>query len=502
MIRNVLEYLENSADRTPDRIAVADATDRCTYSELRRDAMRIGSALTRLFAPGQPVPVFAEKSVLTLKMFFGAVYAGCFYVLINPDFPPARVSSVLQTLGSRQVLSAAPYRSLFPDLPDVSVLDAADMLETGMDAEKLRRIRRDMIDTDPLYANFTSGSTGMPKGVLVCHRSVIDFIEQFTPLFGIGEKDVIGNQAPFDFDVSVKDIYSAMKTGARLEIIPKALFSAPAQLVDHLCERGITTLIWAVSALCLVSAFHGLEYRVPGRVNKVLFSGEAMPSKHLGQWMDALPDALFCNLYGPTEITCNCTYHLVERGRAYPEGLPIGVPFPNERVFLLGEDGKVITTPGQIGEICVSGTALALGYYNNPEGTAERFVPHPANTAYPEPIYRTGDLGYRSEAGEFYFCGRRDFQIKHMGHRIELEEIERALSQVPEVERACCLYDHRRSRLIACYTGAAEAAGIRRILAQHLPVFMLPGVYRQLETMPLTANGKMDRKGLASLYAG
>ena len=142
-------------------------------------------------------------------------------------------------------------------LSDLEPLFWEDLLETPENPALLRRVRENALDTDPLYANFTSGSTGTPKGVVVAHRSVIDFIECFTELFHISEEDVIGNQAPFDFDVSVKDIYSAMKTGARLEIIPRPLFSAPAALLDHLCDREVTTMIWAVSALCLITTFHG-----------------------------------------------------------------------------------------------------------------------------------------------------------------------------------------------------------------------------------------------------
>ena len=279
-----------------------------------------------------------------------------------------------------------------------------------------------MIDTDPLYANFTSGSTGTPKGVVVSHRSVLDFIDVFAPLFHITDKDRIANQAPFDFDVSVKDIYSAVKTGATLVIVPKALFSRPVQLLDYLCENRVTTLIWAVSALCLITTFHGLDYRVPETVQKVLFSGEVMPVKHLANWRSHLPHAMFVNLYGPTEITCNCTYHILQPGRGYKHGIPIGQAFPNEHVFLLDEQNQLVTQPGMEGEICVRGTALALGYFKAPEQTAAAFTQNPLQTWYPERIYRTGDLGRYGEGGDLYFAGRKDFQIKHMGHRIELKK--------------------------------------------------------------------------------
>ncbi len=493
---NVLQYLERSAAAFPQKIAVADESTACSYEQLLHDARKIGSGLCKEFSACSPVPVFMEKSVETLKLFFGAVYAGCFYVLVNPEFPAPRVQAILETLETRRLVTTRSFAEKLPSLDGLDVLLLEDLLQTPEDAAALGKIRVQALDTDPLYANFTSGSTGTPKGVAVCHRSVIDFIEHFTELFSITGEDVIGNQAPFDFDVSVKDIYSAIKTGARLEIVPKALFSQPAKLLDHLCDRKITTMIWAVSALCLVTTFHGLDYKVPEAVNKVLFSGEAMPMKHLKQWMKHLPEARFINLYGPTEITCNCTWHEVERDREYPDGLPIGRSFPNERVFLLDEDDHLITEPGVHGEICVCGTALALGYYNNPAQTESRFVQNPLATAYPQRMYRTGDLGWYNEQGELFFAGRKDFQIKYMGHRIELEEIERALSGVEGVERACCVFDEKKGRLTAYYVGEIEGKDIRHALSATLPVFMLPGTYVRLPEIPLNKNGKIDRKSL------
>ncbi len=353
-----------------------------------------------------------------------------------------------------------------------------------------------MIDTNPLYANFTSGSTGEPKGVLVSHRSVIDFIDVFTKKFGISENDIIGNQAPFDFDVSVKDIYSSISTGASLVIIPKKLFSAPAKLLDYICENNVTTLIWAVSALCLITTFHGLDYRLPDNINKVLFSGEVMPLKHMKEWISHLPDAKFVNLYGPTEITCNCTYHVVDKELKYEKQIPIGQAFDNEEVFLLDEDDKLITEERKIGEICVRGTCLALGYYNNNKVTSEKFVQNPLNKQYIDLIYRTGDMGYFDEKGDFYFSGRKDFQIKHMGHRIELEEIERAMENVKGVNRACCIYREEKSRIYGFFVGELSKEELLEEIKKVLPVFMVPNSLKQVAEMPMTKNGKIDRKEL------
>lgn len=360
----------------------------------------------------------------------------------------------------------------------------------------LKSVRESVIDTDPLYINFTSGSTGTPKGIVVSHRSVIDFIDYFCETFSFSSNDVFANQAPFDFDVSVKDIYSALKCSATLVVVPRRLFSAPVELIDFLCEKKVTVMVWAVSALCLLSTFHALDYKTPETVEKILFSGEVMPLKALKNFKAHLPNAMYVNLYGPTEITCNCTYHILENERDYSNGIPIGKPFLNEDVFLLDNENKKISTPDTPGEICVRGTALALGYYSNEEQNGRHFVQNPLNPYYPETIYRTGDLGKFNDDGEFFFCGRKDFQIKYMGHRIELEEIERAMGAIDGVERCCCLFDEKKSRLKGFYIGSIEKDELHLEMKNKLPAFMIPGIIRRVEDMPLTKNGKIDRKKL------
>ncbi|MDY4206245.1 amino acid adenylation domain-containing protein [Blautia obeum] len=501
MIRNILDYLEQSAIHYPDKIAFADETSACTYKELRRTAKSVGTKLTNYVPPRSPVPVFMEKRVETIYAFLGAVYAGCFYVLLDPKLPSERLKQILQTLQSEVLVLHPDYEKQFKTLEyERNVVNILEAVQEEEDAVLLEAIREQRLDIDPLYAIFTSGSTGIPKGVLVSHRSVIDFMEEFVEIFEITDKDVIGNQAPFDFDVSVKDIYSTLKTGATMQIIPKKLFSFPTKLLDYLDEREITTLIWAVSALCIVTTLKGLEYKVPQKVNKIIFSGEVMPIKHLNEWKKYLPDALYANVYGPTEITCNCTYYIVDREFQPGESLPIGQPFPNEKVFLLDEENQLVREAGKKGEICVSGTALSLGYYRNPEQTEKVFVQNPLNEKYLERIYRTGDMAYYGHDGYLYFASRKDFQIKHMGHRIELGEIELAMELAEGIRRACCTYDESENKIVTFYEGEAEKRQIVRALGKKLPAYMIPNVWVKLERLPITKNGKIDRKKMLKEY--
>lgn len=497
-MKSVLQYLSESVQKFSDKIAVVDENGSVTYGEYFERVACIGNSLSGKVGLGRPVGVFLDKSIDTLCVFLGTIYAGGSYSNLNPDLPENRLGQIVSVLSPEIIITD---RNLFERAEkifrDRSVLLIEDLLGGKPEWNPMN-----MIDTEPLYINFTSGSTGVPKGIVVNHRSVIDFIDCFTKTFAISEKDVIANQAPFDFDVSVKDIYSALKVGATLVIVPKSYFSVPVKLVDFLCDHNVTTMIWAVSALCLLSTFHAFDYRTPESLNKILFSGEVMPLKHLKSLKNNLPNATFVNLYGPTEITCNCTYHILQNDRDYTDGIPIGKPFDNEDVFLLDENDTKIDEVDSVGEICVRGTALALGYYMADEQTKKSFVQNPLNKCYPELIYRTGDLGKFDENGDLYFSGRKDFQIKYLGHRIELEEIERAIGMIEGVERCCCLFDEKRSRLKGFYVGEIEKNDLFSVLKEKLPAFMIPGTFNKIDNMPLTKNGKVDRKFLATFGGG
>ena len=500
-MKNILEQLEYTAVRFADKVAVDDGEVSYSWQELLDLSKRVGSALAKPGREGRPIAVVMDKRADTLAAFFGIVYAGGFYVLVNPEYPNVRIEKILETLQTDTVVLEPKYKDKIR-----ACGYAGEVLE--IDAAKAHELREDLLsgiraratDKDILYGIFTSGSTGVPKGVIVSHRAVIDFIGYFTELFGFSEDDIIGNQAPLDFDVSVKDIYASIFTGAKLVLIPKHMFSMPPALLDFLCEKRVTSLTWAVSALCIVTTLRGFEYRIPSDVKRVLFSGEVMPYKHLHTWREALPKAEFVNLYGPTEITCNCTYYRV-RGDEEPDtALPVGRAFPNRRVFLLDEENHEVTEPGENGEICVAGSSLAAGYYNNAEATEKSFVQNPGNSSYPERIYRTGDNGYWNKDGELCFLGRRDFQIKRMGHRIDLEEILLTIENADAVARACCIYGESENKLVAFYVGTADKKTIRRDIREQMPGFMMPDKFFQVEEMPLTKNGKIDRTALWNRY--
>ena len=503
MIINVLEYLEMSEKKFPNKVVFADQENQITYNNLMNKAKSIGSFISTTLnhKTKKPIAVFIDRNITSLISFFGIVYSGNFYVPIDTQMPLNRIELIFNTLQPQAVILLQKDIELLNKIGFNGRLIIFE--EAGcnlIDDMVLLQNRKKAIDTDPLYAIFTSGSTGIPKGTVVCHRSVIDLIEHFTEIFDFSDKSIFGNQAPFDFDVSVKDIYSTLKNGATLHVIPKVMFSFPIKLIEHLNKLEINTLIWATSALRIVENFKALESAIPLFLKKIMFSGEVMPIKVLNYWRTYIPEACYVNLYGPTEITCNCTYFVVNRHFADNEMLPIGIPFPNTDIIVLNEKDQIVAN-NEIGEICVRGTSLALGYYNNIEEGTRVFCQNPLNPHYPELIYRTGDLGKFNELGELLFLSRKDSQIKHMGHRIELGEIEIAVNALNFLDVACCLYDSIKEIIILFYQSPKKCdKEIILALRDHLPKYMLPNKLIHFEKLPMNKNAKIDRVKLREQF--
>ncbi len=500
-MNNVIEYLENTSLKHKNKIAVIEENKTINYYNLNKYSKIIGTFITEKKHFNEPIIVFMDKGINTLISFLGIIYSGCYYTLLNPEFPENRIQQIKSVINSKVVITDSIHKELASKyFSDCDVLFIENLMNGTINNKLLDEVKTKHIDYDPLYVNFTSGSTGIPKGVTISHRSVIDFINKFTEIFNFNENDIIANQAPFDFDVSVKDIFSALRVGATLLIIPTKYFSNPSMLLDYICKNKITTMTWAVSALCLITTFHGLDYKVPTHVKKILFSGEVMPIKHLKIWMEHLPNTTFVNLYGPTEITCNCTYHIIDRKRNYLDKIPIGKPFPNERVILLDENNNEITSQNISGEICVSGTSLALGYFNNSEQTNKSFTQNPCIHNYLQLMYHTGDLGYYNENKEIVFNGRKDFQVKYLGHRIELEDVDKSIMKCEKVMRVCTIFEEEKSILYGFYVGDIQKKELHSFLKDLLPIHMIPTKLVQMDKFPMTKNGKIDRKKLLSLY--
>lgn len=501
MKASVLEWLIETKNIYPDKTAIIDAKESYTFKSYYEKSIGIAQAIAEQnVGPKEPVVVYLEKSASVLVSFMGIAASGNFYSPIDIDMPASRVNKILETLKPSLVITTKELLERFGQYEYsgnyLLYEDIAPVSESAIVDERLSNI----IDTDLLYVLFTSGSTGTPKGVCISHRGVIDYIDWVTETFNIEPNDRFANQAPFYFDNSILDIYSTMKTGATLYIVPKKLFAQPVPLMEYLKENQINTIFWVPSALMVISklkAFRNVD--LSDTLKRVLFCGEVMPNKQLNIWRSYLPNVLYANLYGPTEITDACTYYIVDREFADDESLPIGFPMKNTDIIVLDENDKLVTQPNIVGELCVRGTGIAYGYYNNPEKTREAFVQNPLNTTYEEKIYRTGDLVEYNDRHELIYLSRKDFQIKHMGHRIELGEIETAVSSLEGVTTCCCLYDDKRSRIVLFVDKEMTKEEARESLGKMIPEYMIPGKIHYMEVFPLNANGKIDRVALKGM---
>ena len=493
----ITDYMEKTAEKFPEKIAVVDEKRELSFSELRAEVRKIA---TRLIDEGifhKPVAVFLEQSVEAVVCFLAVAYSGNFYTVLDTKMPKNRLQKIMQVLKPAAILTDNAH---FTDISvevgtEVKVITYDASVLTAVDNNALKNVSRKINPMDVLYVLFTSGSTGVPKGVTVGQRSVMEYTEWVSETFKVNEHEIIGNQAPFYFDNSVLDIYQMVSTGATLHIIPRSLFKFPLRLLEYIRDNSINMVFWVPSVLCMVANFDVLEACDVSCLKKILFAGEVMPNKQLNVWRRALPKALFANLYGPTEITVDCTYYIVDRAFDDAEPLPIGVPCRASTILVLDDKNQLVKGSNQ-GELCVRGSSLSYGYYRDPERTAQAFMQNPLNDAYRDIIYRTGDLVHYNERNEIMYDGRKDFQVKHMGHRIELGEIETAVSAQEGIEASCCLFDGEKSQLILCYIGKLEERELRKKLIDILPEYMRPRYCRKLEVMPINANGKIDRKRL------
>lgn len=500
---NVLEYLENTSEQYGDKLAYFDESYSITYRDLLYKSKQAGSYIYNKYGiEKQPVAVLLPKGVLSLIVFHGITYSGNIYVPIDINQPLERIKSIFSTLEPSIIIVNDKTKMLVDDITNASVILYSDFFTEEINETALINIRNSQISINPLYILFTSGSTGVPKGVVINHQSVIDYIEWVQETFNFSSNDILGNQAPFYFDNSVLDIYITLKMGCSLYIIPEYIFSFKKRLLETLEQNNITAIFWVPSLLISIASSTLFE-SYKGNLNKILFAGEVMPNKALNVWRKYIPNALFANLYGPTEITVDCTYYIVDREFQDDEPLPIGYACKNTNILILNEENQ-LTKQNETGELCVRGISLAMGYYNNSEKTSEVFVQNPLNSKYNELIYRTGDLAYYNTNGEIIYVGRKDTQIKHSGYRIELGEIETAVLSFADIENTCVLYDDENRCIVLFYSSynIIDEFIIKEHLVRKIPKYALPSKIIYMKNMPLTSNGKIDRQYIKKYYRG
>ncbi len=483
METSVLNRLDRTAAAYHDKVMFKDEHGEITFGAFDALTKSVGTYLAKKIPAGQPVAVMSGRHILTPSCFLGAVRAGCFYAPMDGDMPTTRLNQILSVIQSKYMLVDKAHLETAQSLDfDGEIIVFEDIMNTEADEALLEARAATLTCTSPLYVIFTSGSTGVPKGVITAHQSLMCYIDSVAKVLSIDDTDVFGNQSPLDYIAAVRDIYFPVTFGASTYIIPKNEFAVPTTLFETLNREKITALCWSVAGVELPAKLGAFDVAKPEYLKKLCFSGSVMPCKYLKIWQDNLPDVLYVK-----EKVNDDTV------------LPIGKPYDNYRVTLLNEDNTP-TPDGETGEICVSGPILALGYYGNHEQSDKVFMQNPLNDKYRELIYKTGDLGSFDADGVLHFHGRKDRQIKHLGHRIELGEIEETAKKINGVTDCCSLYYKDKATLYLFYTGNATSKDIVLYFRQNMPAFMVPRKLINLEALPTLPNGKTDMQTLKGYF--
>lgn len=503
-MNSAVKLLEQAAEKFRENSAFEDNSKTISFSELRERGRGVGTALINLahISKNKPVIVYLEKSVNSVVCFMGALYSACPYVPTDYNIPLTQLEKTIEILQPGAIITDEAGRNKISSIQcNAPVLIIDEIIKTKADNALIDKTISGVIDLDPAYIMYTSGSTGTPKGVTITHRGVIDYAVWIENTFPIDSKSIIGMQSAFHFDMSTFNIYAALCTGAKTVLIPEVLFMYSDKLLDYMAQAKISVIFWVPTALITTANSGALEKIPLPDLKLVIFGGEIMPNAQLNIWRKYLPDCMYVNLYGPTEVTVNATIYIVDREFENHESLPIGTACKNKKIIILNDDNKLCEI-GETGEICVGGSGVSSGYWNEPELTEKVFVQNPLNSKYDEIIYRTGDLAYENEEGNIIFLGRRDSQIKLNGIRIELGEIESAAAAVDGVSNACVLFDEERKETLLLVEMDKEISErkFRNELRNYIPHYMIPKKVMALKIFPHTSSGKIDRVGLREKY--
>jgi amino acid adenylation domain-containing protein len=511
------------AGARPEAAAVLSPDGSLTYGELDTASNRLAHMLRELGCRrGDRVGLLMPKVPAAIVGLLGVLKAGAAYVPLDPCGPPPRLARMLEVSGCRSILAAGRTGALLravsacanmPRRPLLGWLDAAPPPETGMmcafttadlPALPARPPSTANRDTDLAHILFTSGSTGAPKGVMITHYSVLQFLEWAVSYFGLSCSDRVSQHPPLHFDLSTFDIFGALAVGAQLHLTPPAFNLLPHKLAQFIRGARLTQWFSVPSVLHLLAKFDVLHQGDFPELRRVIWCGEVIPTPTLMHWMRRLPHARFTNLYGPTETTVASSHCTLTRCPAHEhEEIPIGTACAGEELLILDEELRPVGE-GETGELYIRGVGLSPGYWSDPERTRSAFLPFPPGTHTAERIYRTGDRARRGADGLIYFAGRRDQQIKSRGYRIELGEIEAALGTLAELRESAVIAAESpgfEGWMICCayvpHSGhSVDPRQLRPRLARLLPAYMLPTRWMRCGALPRDPNGKVDRPDL------
>ena len=497
---SLIELFEETVKKYPQKVAVIDKDREIVFSDLHMKSLQLASALMALgIGQNRPVGVFLDKSIESVYADLGILYAGDFYMNLDIKTPAERIRNILQLVEPAAIISTTrqikSIEGIIPSTMKVILLDEAGGTADVDSADIIGRLST-IIDTDPSCIINTSGSTGTPKGVVLNHKSFFDFIDWAIDTFHFDDDLVMGSLSPIVFDIYSFELCMLMAKASTLVVLPAHLAAFPAKILEVLEQHKVNFLFWVPTIMVNIANMDLLSAFKLESLRTVWFAGEVFPTKQYNYWHHHLPKVTFANLYGPIEITLDCTYYIINKEIPDEEPLPIGYPCRNTDILILDDEDRAVTEPGVEGELCVRGTSLAMGYYNNPEKTAAVFVQNPLNKAYPELIYRTGDIVCLNDEGLIMFKGRKDNIVKHMGYRTDLGEIEHVIiNTLKLVKNGCIVYNQSDKQITLFYEAEQEipVSEFRLQIGKVLPKYMIPTAFHHLGQLQRNANGKIDR---------
>jgi amino acid adenylation domain-containing protein len=504
MIINLTEYFERTVKEFPNRTAVIEANQKVSFIQLYDRSWGLAQIISDKLdnSSNNLVAVFLPKSVKSVEADIAISLSSNFYMNLDIKSPQARISGILNANNPALIISNAEGILKLGDINKNIECINIDNFQPGVivDKDKLRKSLNKLIDTDPLCIINTSGSTGVPKGVILNHRSFIDFTEWAIETLEIGKEEIIGSLSPLVFDIYSFELCMLMSRGSTIVLIPESQSAFPVNILKQMQELAVSFIFWVPTIMVNIANMDLLSKIPLPALKTVWFAGEVFPTKQFNYWKRNLKLTKFVNLYGPIEITLDCTYFVVNRDLQDDEPIPIGFPCRNTGILILNDENK-IAAKNELGELCVRGSSLAMGYYNNPEKTAYSFVQNPLNDSYPEIIYKTGDMVFVNDQGEIIFKGRKDSLVKHLGYRIELGEIEHVIiNTLKLVKNGCVVYNISKKEITLFYEAEIEVpvAELRTKIGTIFPKYMIPGEYIRMDELPRNTNGKIDRLLLSS----
>lgn len=495
---HLLHYFEETVQNKSELIAVRHNDSEISFCSLQEKAQKLATSLILQTnsLTNTPVAVFLPKEINAVIADIGIMYSSNPFMNLDIKTPKERIMNIFELIKPAAVITSKKYVKAIQEVTvPIILIDELDWDALSIEEEKLKKRNSLLIDTDPFCLINTSGSTGTPKGVVLNHRSFFDFMAVSNERFGFDGSEIIGSLSPIVFDIYDFELCMLMVNGSQIVLLDAMLASFPVRLLQKMAESHVNFIFWVPSIMVTIANMGLLDKVALPDLKLVWFAGEVFPTKQFLVWYDKLTHTKFANLYGPIEITLDCTYYAVETRPDEKEPLPIGIPYRNTDVMILNDDNQKCKV-GEEGELCVRGTSLAMGYYNNPEKTAAAFTQNPLNTSYPETIYRTGDMAYVREDGNIIFKGRKDSLIKHMGYRIELGEIEHVIENDLKLVKYCCaVYRYAKKEIVLYYENETELTDkeFRAKISKVFPAYMIPSVFIKLDALPRNTNGKIDR---------